>query len=74
MIGDFSDSEVTVRKDELLAKIREAREQHVKDYKEALEGYWEALGKELEEKCARAAVKKDVSPIGQVKPTSHTKD
>lgn len=74
-ICDFGDSKVTVNKKNLLAKIRENREKHEAEYKEALAGYRVAVIEELTRKLAQAKENKDVQHhVESVRPTEHLKE
>lgn len=45
----WSDREVKVKRDELLAVLQENREQHIQDYKDACEGYREMALQKIDE-------------------------
>lgn len=76
-IGDFADSQVNVKKAELLLEIKRNRENHRVEFLRAQEGYRTAVTKVLEEHLAavRAGCKIDLSPIARlVAPQEHTRD
>ncbi len=76
-LNDFSESKVTIKKDELLVAIRKNRESHATAYAETVEGYRETVLKRLEAATASVRNGGRFDPhefLNLTVPVSHTKD
>jgi hypothetical protein len=66
---------IQVKKTELIAALKKNREQHQKDYDEAMTGYRDAMTEELKERLAIAEKREDVHHLIDLDvPENHTKD
>lgn len=75
LVNDFGESKITIKKDELLTAIQTNREQHKKDYDEAMVGFRSASIVAMEKNLAQAREGGEVKlGIGLTTPTEHTKD
>jgi hypothetical protein len=60
---------------DLLAKVKENREKHITEYKEAEQGYKEACIAKMKENLAKAEAGEDIiTNLGVVRPTNHEDD
>ena len=68
-------SAITIKKDKLIAKIKENRTEHEKIYKEAVAGYKIILEHELKEKLKKLEDGEFIDPYIRVsQPTNHLKE
>lgn len=75
MVDDFGNSKVTVKKSELLEKIKKNREGHRAEFIKAQDGFRAYLIRELEKRLVDAReLRKVAGHFSLVEPEDHTKD
>jgi len=73
--NDFADSRITVRRTDLLEKLKANREKHVSDFKDAWEGFLKEVEVGLEKNLALVRdQRKPVLSLALTVPCDHTKD
>lgn len=68
------DRQITVKKEELLAKLRENRDIHVKEFNEAKEGFHQAYMDKIDDLIKRANDGDYKFRVEIIKPESHEKE
>lgn len=74
--GETAMRTVNVDKAQLITKLRENKEKHAKDFKESMDGYWDAFGRELS-KMQERVKSRDLSvehTVRLTRPKNHTEE